>query len=421
MAQLWQNVGHLILMLILLIFSAYFSGAETAFFNLTKKQVESFRKSKNTLQNLTAKLLEHPNRLLNSFAMGNMVVNVLFYAISSVFILSIEKESGVIAAGITAFGTFLILLLFGEILPKSLCYITSKSFSVMAALPASILVRVFTPVVMTLRYLIVVPVLRLIVGPSRSFKPISTSEFKSLLEHIGKSGLITRAENRIMTGIIELGGLKVRDCLTPRVDLVTCNISESNEAVRQLMHDKRLTKIPVYLREMDNIVGTVHLRHLLLHPQTPPAELVQKVHFVPEHKTIESLLEFFRKNQTDFAIVVDEYGGISGSICIEDIAEELLGPIRVTGKILPIEQLGPFKFRFSGNLSIYDWADAFGIDPQETGISTMGGLVTAVLGRIPRPGDTANIKNIKFTVENMKKRRVESVIVTFEPISENDN
>jgi CBS domain containing-hemolysin-like protein len=118
--------------------------------------------------------------------------------------------------------------------------------------------------------------------------------------------------------------------------------------------------------------------------------------------------------------VVDEYGGIAGSVRLEDIAEELLGPIELTEQIDPIEQIGPFKYRLAGNLAIHDWAEEFGIDPAETRISTIAGLVTALLGKIPQSGDVAHLKNLKFTVERVRKHRIETLVLTFEPIAPDD-
>jgi len=241
-----------------------------------------------------------------------------------------------------------------------------------------------------------------------------------LIEQVRKRGLITADENKLLTEIIQLGFLKVRDCLRPRVDMIACEVTDSTQQAREKMEKNRLTKLPVYAGTIDNIVGLVHLRQLLLEADTSLDKLVRKVHFVPEQKTVESLLEFFRKTGTDTAIVVDEYGGIAGSVCLEDIAEELLGPIEITDGIEPIEQIGPFEYRLAGNLAIHDWAEAFGIDPVEIRISTLAGLVTTLLGKIPKTGDTARLKNLKFTVERVQKRRIETVVLTLEPIPTND-
>jgi CBS domain containing-hemolysin-like protein len=178
--------------------------------------------------------------------------------------------------------------------------------------------------------------------------------------------------------------------------------------------------MPVYTGTIDNIVGVVHLRQLLLKTGTSLDKIVQQVHFVPEQKTVESLLEFLRRSRTDMAVVVDEYGGIAGSVRLEDIAEELFGQMEPVGHIEPIKQTGPFEYRLAGNLAIHDWAEVFGIDLAETRLATVGGLVTALLGKIPKNGDMTYLKNLKFTIEKMRKHRIETLILTIEPFQTDD-
>jgi len=354
--QVYQNIGHIVVMLLLLVGSAFFSGAETAFFNLSRRQVSLLVKSKHKLQKLAARLLNKPKQLLVSVA---------------------------------------------------------------AALPLVLCLQIFAPLQFVFRVFIVEPTLRLLLGPAQPAKPISTDEFKSLIEQVRKRGLITADENKLLAEIVELGFLKVRHVMRPRVDMVICAVTDPPQQARERMLKNHLTKLPVYARTIDNIVGLVYLRQLLLEADTSLEEIVQRVHFVPEQKTVESLLEFFRKTGTDTAIVVDEYGGIAGSVRLEDIAEELLGPIEITEGIEPIEQIGPFEYRLAGDLSIHDWAEAFGIDPAETRISTIGGLVTALLGKIPKSGDAAYLKDLKFTVERVQKHRIKTIILTLEAAGTN--
>lgn len=419
MTQVYQNIGHIVLMLLLLAASAFFSGAETAFFNLSRRQINLLQKSKHKLQKLAVRLLSKPRQLLGCLLLGNMTVNVLFYAVASVLVMGVERQIGKGAAASIACLSFVGLVLFGEILPKSLAYVNSKSLSIITALPLFLCRQVFTPILFIFRYLIVEPTLRLVLGPGRLPKPVTTDEFKLLIGQVRKHELITADENKLLTEIVELGFLKVRDCLRPRVDMIACAVTDSPQTARELMLKNHLTKLPVYVGTIDNIVGLLHFRQLLLRPDTSLDKLVQEVQFVPEQKTVESLLEFFRKTQTETAIVVDEYGGIAGSVCLEDIAEELLGPIEVAGGIEAIEQIGPFEFRLAGDLAIHDWALRFSIDPAETRISTVAGLVTALLGKIPKAGDVAYLKNLKFTVERVRKHRIETIILTLEPAPNN--
>jgi len=416
----FENIGHVVLMAVLLIFSAFFSGSETAFFNLSSRQCFGLRESKHKVQKLVGRLLDTPGPLLNSLLFGNMTVNVLYYAASSVLALRAKESVGLTSAGAVALVSFGLLLFVGEILPKSLAYANSRSLSVTAAVPAFLWLKVFSPLEFGFRVFILEPVLRVLLGPARAPKAITAREFRSLIGTTHRQGLITADENKLLTEVIELGFLKVRHVMRPRVDMAACSVGESVETAAALMRENRLTKLPVYVRKIDNIVGMVHLRQLLLRPGAALDELVEEVNFVPEQKTVEALLEFFRRSRSDTAVVVDEYGGIAGSVRLEDIAEELLGEIEVTEGGEAMEQTGPFEYRLAGNLGIHDWADAFGIDVAQTRICTVGGLVTALLGKIPESGDTANLKNLKFTVEKVQKNRIESVLLSLERIGNDD-
>ncbi len=413
------QVPKIFLMLLLLAGSAFFSGSETAFFNLSRRQIRLLQESKHRLQNLAARLLSKPGRLLNCFLFGNMTVNVLFYATASVLTIRLRDQSG-LAAAISALVSFAALVLFGEILPKSVAYANSRSLSLVAALPTFLCLQIFAPLEFVFKFIILEPALRLLLGPARQPKAITVGEFRSLIETTRKQGLISADENKLLTEVIELGFLKVRHVMRPRVDMVACAVTDSSKVARQKMQENHLTKLPVYVRTIDNIVGLVHLRQILLEPTASLDKIIQKVNFVPEQKTVESLLEFFRRSRTDMAVVVDEYGGIAGSVRLEDIAEELLGQIEPVSPIKPVEQTGPFEYRLAGNLATHDWADVFGIDLAETRQVTVGGLVTALLGKIPKPGDVAYLKNLKFTVETVQKRRIETLIFTLEPFQTDD-
>jgi len=408
------------MMAVLLCGSAFFSGAETAFFNLSRRQIEHLAQSSHKLHRLAARISEQRGALLNCLLFGNMAVNVLYFAAASILALRIKQQVSLMAATVTAFVSFCVLVLAGEVLPKSAAYANSRSLSLAAAVPLALLLRLFAPVESVLRILLVTPVLRLVLGPVRRPDTVTLSEFQSLIDQIRQRGLITADENKLLSGIVELGFLKVRDVMQPRVDMRACAVTDSIDTVRALMLQNGLTKAPVYVRTKDNIVGLVHLRQLLLRPTTSVDKLVQHVYFVPEQKTVESLLEFFRTRLVDTAVVVDEYGGIAGSVRLEDIVEELVGPVAAGERGRFVEQVGPMQYRLVGDLAIHDWAGAFGIDLAETHFSTVGGFVTALLGRIPKVGDVARHKNLKFRVERMRRHRIETVILTFEIVSSDD-
>jgi putative hemolysin len=415
-AQVYQTLGSALLLVVLLAGSAFFSGSETAFFNLTQRQIKQFEASPIRLQKLAARLLRRPGHLLNCLLLGNITVNVLYFASASVLVLRVGQAWGVGAATGVAVATFLAIVLIAEILPKSLTYSDSRSLAAVLAVPVFLVVQVVGPFASIFRILVLEPMVRILFGGAHAQRTITLAEFRTLANLSRQRGLISAGENKLLGEVVELGLLKVRHVMRPRVDMVMAEVAEPAAAVRARMLEHRLTKIPVYVRRTDNIVGIIHLRQLFLKGGASLDRLVQPVQFVPEQKTVESLLEFFRKTGTDTAVVVDEYGGIAGFVRLEEIAGELFGRLEAPTGVEPIKQLGPFRYRLAGDLAIHDWAGVLGIDLEETRISTIGGLVTVLLGRIPRPGDVAYLGNLKFTVEQVRRHRIETVILSLESI-----
>ena len=408
-------------MILLLVCSAFFSGSETALFSLSRRQINQFAASRHRLCRIAAALMNNPSRLLGCVLFGNMTVNVLFCAIASVLIVRIKQQTAATTAAAVAAASFGMLLLFGEVLPKSLAYINAKSISIIAALPLFICDKIFAPLQFVFHFFLIEPTLKILLGHHGHTIAVTTNEFLSLIEQVRKRGIITDDEHKLIDEIVELGFLKVRNVVQPRVDMIACKVTEPAQNMIRIMQENHLTKMPLYAGKIDNIVGQICLRQLLLHPDSSIDKLVQEINFVPEQKKVESLLEFFCKTGTDTAVVVDEYGGIAGLVSLENIVEEIVGPIETTAGIEPVSQIGPVEYRLAGNLPIHDWAKALGIDAYQMRVSTLGGLVTAALGRIPKPGDVAYMNNLKFTVERMKKRRIETLILTLQPLNESDN
>jgi CBS domain containing-hemolysin-like protein len=416
MSVILNNFWQIITMLALLAAESFFSAAETAFFSLSHRQISEMSQSKNRFRHLVATILKNPKNLLASILLGDMAVSTLYFSLSGVLTLSVHHENGTIAAIIAAAFTFAAFVVFGELMPKSLAYSNAQAIAVIIALPFFFCLKILSPIRFMLNTLIVEPALRLILGTRISPRPITLNQLKLLLDASRQRGLISADENQLLGEVIELGLLKVRQVMRPRVDIVSVSVTDSNARAREMMMTHRLTKLLVYSGDIDNIIGLVPLRQLLLYPDTPLTRLADKVNFIPEQKTVESLLEFFRSGKTDTAVVVDEYGGIAGMVSLEDIVEELVGPIEPLKGIEPVKQLGPMTYRLAGSLAIHDWADAFGIDVAESRLATIGGLVVALLGKIPRTGDIARLRNLKFTVELVRKHRIESLVLELMPL-----
>ena len=417
-------VFRIILMLLLLCCSAFFSGSETAFFNVSRRRMQAFATSRRRLENMAARLLRMPNRLLTSILLGNMTVNVLYFALASVLAINLAQTTHPAVAGIIGAVSFMLLLLFGEMLPKSLAWSNSARFCLAATPVCYVFVRLLAPLLALFEFAVVKPTVRMLTfhpQPDIDGMEANVSRLKTLIEASRRQGLITADENHLLLEILEFSHLKVRHVMRPRVDMQACEISTAGPDLRRIMSENNLTKMPVYTHRLDDIAGFVHIRKLLLEPDKPVKDLLEKIHFVPEQKTVESLIGFFQDQRTDMAVVVDEYGGIAGQVLLADIIDELIGPIaEQPAGATAIEQIAPTQYRIAGNLAIHDWAEAFGIDPGKSRLATVGGFTAALLGRIPAPGDVAHLKNITLTVEKVTKHRIETLILTLEPITEQD-
>ncbi len=414
-------VWQILAMAALLLASGFCSGSETAFFHLSRRQVRQFAASAAPLERLAALLVSYPNRLLTALLFANMLVNVLYFAISSSLAVQAGRSGGLAAATTAAFVSFAALLLAGEMLPKSLAYFNARRFSLFASPVCYVLLRTLHPLIRGLDFFIVRPAIRLLVHPKTRTVPMTAEQLKALLETTRRKGLIGDDENLLLTEILKFSVLKVRHIMQPRVEMPACSVDLDVPQMCAMMHQHKLAKIPVYQKHIDAMAGVVYLRDLLLNPDRTPQALIRPVPFVPEQKSVESLIQFFRSSGENMAIVVDEYGGIAGWVRFEHIIEQLLRPMEDRTQEAVIEQIGPLSYRLAADMSIFDWKDAFGIDLERVHLTTIGGFVTALLGHIPHPGDQAQLKNLKFTVETVRNNRIQTVILTLEPIPDEDS
>jgi putative hemolysin len=421
---LWQYFWRIVFMAALLLCSAFMSGSETAFFHLSHRQISQFARSPHKLESLIAHVLNTPGRFLTTLLFGNMLVNVTYFALAGVLSVELSRQFGAGAAAVAAVIIFFLLVMFGELLPKSIAYANTGVFARAASLPCWLLLKTLGPVLAAVDLLLVRPVTRLFLGSALTAPPrpvVGPREFRLLLDSSRRQGLISYEENQLLMEVLKLGFLKVRDVMTPRVDMITAELSVGSSDLIKLMREVKKKFVPLYKGEFDNIVGFVTLRDLLLSPDQPPRKLLRPIRFVPEQQTVEAFLGFLREQHADLAIVVDEYGGVAGLAGMDDLVEELLGLPEEESQAPPVEQIGPLTYRLSAELSIHDWIDAFGVSPEQKRLSTVGGLVTVLLGRVARPGDVVAWKNMKFTVESVRKNRIRTLILSLEPTERNNN
>lgn len=379
----------------LLIASASFSAAETALFSLEGDQRERAGE-------LVQKLLREPSNLLITILLGNLFVNVSFFAFAPRLMEPVDSVVLRWTVPLVA------VLLCGEILPKTVAFVNPVGVARLAAIPLSWFVGVLSPARRLVR-IFLDGVLRLIGDGAQSEHDVTPEMLDTVLTRSAEQGLLDTSEADLLGEIIELGSIRVREIMTPRVDMVFYDVDDEDrdESVREALK-KKINRLVVISDSPDEIVGQIRVRDLLAHKDRDPREFIMPVKFVPEVASAMALLSALREDRAEMAVVVDEWGGTAGLVSLEDVFEEIVGELRVEGegREKPVVPLGEGHFRVAGDLSVRDWNEAFGFNFVPNEFETVGGFVTAQLERIPRSGDEVRLGALVIEVHEVRGRRV---------------
>lgn len=405
--QAWQFVA----LGALLVGSAFFSGAETALFSLSRGELFRMEHDSRRLVRLAPSLMRRPGNVLTTVLLGTNIVNILYFVVSTTLIMNARAQlrHGQIWASVLAVGTFLTIVIGTEVIPKTLAHIWASSLAPPAALILAVLGRGVEPTQRILMAALINPLTRLL-APARSRRgDLAADEMSALLDLSQKRGLIGADESELLQEVLELTDLRAGDIMVPRVDMVACGVNSPPEELLELVRKKRKTHIPVYEGDLDHIVGVVQARRLLVDPDKSLSEMLLPVQFVPASARLERVLVQFRATGSQLGVVVDEYGGTAGLITLQDILAEIVGDInedRGERRGPAVRRVGPDEWIVDGNLPIHEWAEAFPADLTGARFKTVGGFVVSLLGRIPSVGEQARYHNVTFTVEQMRHRRI---------------
>jgi putative hemolysin len=392
---------------LLLCCSSIFSASETALFSLSESQ-------RARAAGFAQRMLARPRNLLVTVLVGNLTVNLLFF----LFITRLHPEEGPTLA-IDA-GALVAILLCGDLFPKTIALRAPQSI----ARYLGPLVYAFFVALGPLRVLLVRVldgVSKLVGAHLRDDASIRPEDLAYMLESGAEAGDLDVAEADLLAEIVELSDIRVREIMTPRVDATFIDAAGGarTEAVQRAIGQK-LSWLPVVEGSPDQVIGRVNVRDLLNRPERSVAELMMPVKFVPEVSSALDLLRTLQEDGVAEAVVVDEWGGTAGIVTLEHVFEEIVGDLRAEGELRAhvAVPLGEGRFRVPGNLMIRDWNDRFGIQVVPTEFETVGGFVTALLGRIPRTGDVVRYGNLVLEVHEVRGRRVLSVDLGAEELPE---
>jgi magnesium and cobalt exporter, CNNM family len=402
--------------LILLSCSAFFSGSETAFFSLTAAQLNNFKISAKPVEKQISKLMSFPRQLLITIVISNTMVNITIASLAAILTIKISMYFGLDERLIILLDVLVvtvIILILGEILPKVVAVRKAENFSRKAVYPLSFLFYLLYPLSYALSKF--THFLQSRAGLSEKKILMTEEELQTLAEVGEEHGYLQKDEKEMIHSIFAFGQTTVKEVMVPRTDMVGVDCETTLPRLMQLVKKKLHSRIPVYKDEIDNIIGILYVKDLLPYLNKGKKDtidlqkLARPAYFVPEQKKIDELLREFQQEHIHMALVVDEYGGISGLITLEDIIEEIVGEIqdeydRESPLFKKMEDNG---YLIDGRMSLEEIKAELDVTlPAVEGVETISGFILNLLGSLPQEKETVRFQNYKFTVEKINRNRI---------------
>ncbi len=427
-------VLKIVVLLVLLICSAFISGSEIAFFSLSKVALSEVSESNSKKQKLVVRLLDRPKKLLATILISNNFINILIVLVFAYLGEDLFKNLTyslnlyffelpvrfLIEVGLVTF----LILLFGEVLPKVYATRNAMKFATLMSSPTNILNIILTPLNLPLRSLT-----NFIESKFDHKKSSFSVEKLSQALELTSNNATTDDEQKILEGIVNFGNTETVQIMKPRIDVFAISDDETYENVLKLIIDKGFSRNPVYHENIDKVVGVLYAKDLLPHLNKPNFKwqsLIRESFFVPENKKLDNLLKEFQEKKIHLAVVVDEYGGTSGIVTLEDIIEEIVGDIsdEFDEDDIKYSKIDENNYVFEGKTSIKDFSKVIEVDEElfeeakgET--ETLAGFILEISGKFPKKMEVINFQHLTFKVEAVEKRRLKQVKVTINKI-END-
>lgn len=407
-----SNIGIVAAMIVLVALSAYFSATETAFSSINRIRMKNMAENGNKRAALVLKLADRYDKLLSTILVGNNIVNIGLSSIATVFFIGILNDvSGPTVA--TAVIT-VVVLIFGEISPKSLAKESPESFAMFSAPMMQLLMWILTPI--NLLFSLWKQLLKLLVRTEEA-PAITEEELLTIVEEAEQDGGIDESESELIRSAIEFNDLQALDIFTPRVDVEAVELGDNKHEIAAVFAKTGFSRLPVYEDTIDDIIGIIHLKDFYTQIYNTDAALstiVKPAVYITRSMKIYDLLRLLQKEKAHMAIIADEYGGTVGIVTMEDILEELVGEIwdEHDEVVEEIQKLDDDCYRIVCSAALDDLDELFELETDpESDITTVSGWVMERLGRIPKEGDTFSSDGLFVTVTKTDARRVVEITV----------
>lgn len=400
---------QLVVLVILLMGSAFFSASETALMSISKIDARHMVDQNIKNAKIVSKLVEDPNKLLGAILVGNNIVNIGASSLATVVATGILGSAGPgIATGVMT----LLVLIFGEITPKSLSTQKSQEVACFVARPISLVVLILTPVVKVLMFISNL-MIRLFGGKIDTSKPfITTDELKTIVTVSHEEGVLEEEEKEMIYNVFGFGDSYTKDVMIPRTDMIAVDVNATYDEIIELYKQEQFSRMPVYQESHDNIIGVIYMKDLLLKQFDPKdfviSDFLRDVYFVHEFKRIDELFKEMRSKKIGMAIVVDEYGGTSGIVTLEDLIEEIVGDIDDEYDMTEdsFVKIADQEYLVDGSFRISDFNDELNLNISSNEFDSIGGFIIGLLDRFPDEGEVVVYDDITFKVEETMNNRI---------------
>ena len=399
---------------ICIFFSAFFSGSEIAFASVNTLRLKTRAENGSKAAKIAHYICEVYEKALCTILIGNNLVNIASSSIATVIAMDLVGDEGAVYA---TFVMTVLILIFGEIMPKILAKDHCDAFVLTTAYPLRLLMIITKPLVTAITW--VIGKISLLWGGDPEPEPITPDELMTIIETVEDEGVIDEDRSELLQSAVGFGETTIEEILTPRVDLLSIDLSDSREEILKAMNESPFSRLPVYNEDVDSIIGILYLNHayrvLSEQPDTPIRDLMQPAFFLHRSTRLPVALRALRDRHLQMAVVLDDFGGTCGVVTLEDIVEELVGDIWDESD--PVEnefqQLDERHFRVSGGMAFSDLLWELDLDQYEDDFdcATVGGWVTEHLERFPEVGDRFTWQTLTVTVEALDELRVDQILV----------
>lgn len=418
-----SETGQLITVIILLCLSAFFSSSETALTTVNQIRMRTLADNGDKRAARVLRVTGNPGKMLSAILIGNNIVNLSASSISTSLAIHLFGNTGAgIATGILTF----LILIFGEVTPKTMATIKADSMSLTAAAPIGFLMKILTPVIFIINKLSLGLMFLLHVNIKDAQKKMTEEELRTIVDVSQENGVIEHEERDMIHNLFDFGDAEAKEIMVPRIDMTFVQADATYQEVLDIFRQDMFTRLPVYEDSTDNVIGIINMKDFLLQNDTPEfsvRNLLREPYFTYEHKNTADLFLEMRKSSISLAIVLDEYGVTAGLITLEDLLEEIVGEIRDeydADEEDDITRISDREFYVLGSANLDDVSEALSLHFTSDDYDTIGGYCLGLLDHLPEKNEIIlTDNNILIRIDRMEKNRIERIYIRLpEPLEE---